>query len=265
MLRLLYWLLGRQFDRVYDLQGSWRSRIMTLLTQAQMRAGPVATPAYTHIPLPGNHGTHAFDRFNAVLLAAGLDAAAPLYRLPVSEQTAARVDSWLQLQGFADRHPVLMHVGASQAWPSKCWPESYFLRLAQALDLRGLQVIWLGSTAEHDVNSRLASQTGINACGELSLLELVALGRRATFAVTNDSGPMHVLSLSGIPVYALFGPTDWQRSHSLEQAGRVLVNPVPCSPCHLPVCPPQYQHVCMTGMTVETVLARLEKDGLLSP
>ena len=42
MLRLFNWLLRQQFDAVYDLQGSLRSRILTLLTQADMRAGPQA-------------------------------------------------------------------------------------------------------------------------------------------------------------------------------------------------------------------------------
>jgi len=97
MLRVMRWLLGQQFDVVYDLQGSLRSRIMTLLTQAQERAGPVPALAYTHAPLPGNHASHAFDRFNAVLLAAGLDAASPIAQLPIGPAAASRVDAWLHV------------------------------------------------------------------------------------------------------------------------------------------------------------------------
>jgi len=82
--------------------------------------------------------------------------------------------------------------------------------------------------------------------------------------MTNDSGPMHILSTAGLPVYAFFGPTDWQRSHAQGQSAHALVKPVSCSPCHLPVCPPQRQHVCLAGITPATVLARLEADGMLN-
>jgi ADP-heptose:LPS heptosyltransferase len=83
--------------------------------------------------------------------------------------------------------------------------------------------------------------------------------------LSNDSGPMHVLSLAGVPVYALFGPTDWRRSHALGQQDSVLCNPVECSPCHLPVCPPQRAHACLAGLAPGAVLARIEANGLLAP
>lgn len=263
MVRLLRWLLGQHIDVVYDLQGSLRSRIMTLLTQAQTRAGPAPALAYTHAPLPGDHGGHAFDRFNAVLLAAGVEAAPALPCLPVSMAALSRIDAWLQQQDLIGRRLALMHVGGSQRWPSKRWPEHAFLELAMALEGHGLTVIWLGGEMERTVNRRLAGNTGIDASAVFDAGELAALGRRAVFAITNDSGPMHLLSTAGLPVYAFFGPTDWQRSHALGQAAHVLVNPVPCSPCHLPQCPPQRQHACLRGLSPEAVLARLEADGLL--
>jgi len=265
MLGLLRWLLAQHFDVVYDLQGSRRSRIMTLLTQAQLRAGPAPALAYTHTPLSVGHAAHAFDRFNAVLLAAGVDAAPASPCLPVSNAARARVDAWLQQQDTGGRRLVLLHAGASQRWPSKRWPTDCFLELAMALERRGVAVIWLGGEAERAVNRQLAGATGIDATAVFSLVELAALGQRAAFAITNDSGPMHVLSSADLRVYAFFGPTDWQRSHALGQAKHVLVNPVPCSPCYLPVCPPQRQHACLRGLSPDTVLARLETDGMLQP
>ena len=265
VLGLLRWLLAQHFDSVYDLQGSLRSRVMTLLTQAQLRAGPAPALAYTHTPLSASHAAHAFERFNAVLLAAGVDTAPALPCLPVSKVALARVDDWLQQQDTAGRRLVLLHAGASQRWPSKRWPMHSFQELAMALESRGAAVIWLGGEAERAVNRRLAGTTGIDATAVFSLHELAALGQRAAFAISNDSGPMHVLSTAGLPVYAFFGPTDWRRSHALGQAAHVLVNPVPCSPCYLPVCPPQRQHACLTGITPNMVLAKLETDGRLQP
>jgi len=263
MLGLLHWLLGQQFDVVYDLQGSLRSRIMTLLTQAQLRAGPAPALAYTHTPLSGNPHGHAFERFNAVLQAAGLERAPALPCLPDNAAASASVDAWLQQQGLAGRSLVLVHAGASQRWPSKRWPREYYQQLALALEDRGLSIIWLGGELERDLNSRLAGVTGIDATAVFSLAELAVLGRHADFALSNDSGPMHLLASVSLPLYAFFGPTDWQRSHALGQAAHVLVNPVPCSPCHLSVCPPQRQHACLRGISPAVVLARFEADGIL--
>lgn len=264
MLGLLRWLLGQQYDDVYDLQGSLRSRVMTLLTQAQRRAGPAPALAYTHTPLPANRPQHAFERFNAVLVAAGLKPAAASPCLPVSAVAVAHVDAWLRQQRLDGRRLALLHAGASPRWSSKRWPEDYFLELAMALEAAGLTVIWLGGEAERELNRRLAEQTGFDASAVFSLVELAALGRRAAFALGNDSGPMHLLACADLPVYACFGPTDWQRSHAPGQSTRVLVNPVPCSPCHLPVCPPRRQHACLRGLSPDTVLARLAADGWLN-
>ena len=263
MLRVVRWLLGQQFDVVYDLQGSLRSRVMTLLTQAGKRVGRTPGIAYTHTPLLTTDGVHAFDRLNDILIAGGVAAASPALQLPVSATAASRVTAWLQQQGFAGRPLVLVHAGSSRQWPAKRWGEAHYQTLATTLEARGFVVIWIGGEDERALNSRLASHTGVDVTAAFSLAELLALAGHAAFAVSNDSGPMHVLSAAGLSVYAFFGPTDWQRSHALGQAARVLVNPVPCSPCQLPVCPPQRQHACLQGISPETVLARLAADGLL--
>jgi hypothetical protein len=45
----------------------------------------------------------------------------------------------------------------------------------------------------------------------------------------------------------------------------VLLNPVACSPCHRPVCPPGFDHRCLNELTPAHVLARLAADGWLGP
>ena len=86
----------------------------------------------------------------------------------------------------------------------------------------GLTPVWVGGTDDADINQSLAADGGIDATGALSIAELAELGRNARCAVTNDSGPMHALSASDIPVYGLFGPSDWRRNHALGQADYVL-------------------------------------------
>jgi ADP-heptose:LPS heptosyltransferase len=263
MLRLLRWLLGQQFDAVYDLQGSLRSRVMTQLTQAEKRVGGRAGIAYTHTPATAPGDAHAFERLNAVLLAGRVEAASHQSSLPVSPAAVERVAGWLQQQGLAGEKLVPIHAGSSRDWLSKRWPEAYFRSLAGALEERGLKIVWIGSQDERSLNARLAAHAGVDATAVFGLAELMALAAQAVFAVSNDSGPMHVLSAAGLPVYAFFGPTDWRRSHAVGQAERVLFKPLPCSPCHLPECPPQRGHACMQGITPAALVKRLQADGLI--
>ena len=37
----------------------------------------------------------------------------------------------------------------------------------------------------------------------------MALLKRCSVVVTNDTGPMHVADAVGVPIVAVFGPTDW--------------------------------------------------------
>jgi ADP-heptose:LPS heptosyltransferase len=156
-----------------------------------------------------------------------------------------------------------MHAGSSARWPSKRWDPGHFATLARALQERGFRVVWIGAGEDRELNATLARQTGVDACDRFSFQELAALGHCSEFAVVNDSGPMHVLAAAGLPVYALFGPTDWRRSHALGQQERVLCLGVPCSPCHLRSCPADKEHRCLHDITPDTVLSRLAADGRL--
>ncbi len=264
MWQLLCWLPGQRFRVVFDLQGSVRSRIMTLLTRAERRIGRQAGIAYTDVPPVPDAVVHAVQRLNALLNVAGVAPPAAEYAFAPPGRSAAAVSAWLETHLPGERKLVLMHAGSSRHWPSKRWEETHFIELARQLEARGLSVIWIGGEDDRTLNRRLALAAGVDATGAFSLIDLVALGSRAAFAISGDSGPMHLLSLSGIPVYALFGPTDWRRSHATGQRHRVLVNKVPCSPCHRRVCPPEHRHECLADITAERVIARLLADKLIA-
>jgi len=248
---------------VFDLQGSLRSRIMTRLTRAGMRVGRRPSPAYTHHPAAEHAGRHAGDWLNGVLAAGGGGGVAPGWRLPVMPAAQVRVQQWLQARGLLERPLALLHAGSSPHWPSKRWPAAHFRELAHGLGERGLHVVWVGGPGDSPLNRTLAAATGTDASGEFSYSELAALAGHAVFAVTNDSGPMHILAAAALPVYACFGPTDWRRSHAPGQAERVLHATAPCSPCRLRVCPPARRHACLQDLQPAEVLERLRADGML--
>jgi ADP-heptose:LPS heptosyltransferase len=262
----LGWIRNQAFETVFDLQGSDRSKTMTALSGAARRYG--LGPGFPYTCCPPNKGivggeVHSFNRLNRLLETIGLPPASADPYLEASEEQRQVVSNWLQEQNLLGRELVLIHAGSSPRWESKRWVNAHLITLATALEQQGLVVIWVGGPEDAFLNRTLSQVIGVDATAAFSLLELAELAQRARFGVATDSAPMHIMAAAGLPVYALFGPTDWRRSHGLGQEERVLSRWVRCSPCYLPQCPPERAHRCLAELKPETVLARIRHDGWL--
>ncbi len=259
----LGWLRAQRFSTIYDLQGNDRSRALSLLSGAPKRVGIAPRWVYTHSPERDDIREHVFPRLNRLLASAGVPAAEARPQIWPAPSERAVVDDWLAAEGLVGTPIALLHAGSSAQWTSKRWEVKHFISVARAIEAAGIRVLWLGAHDEIHINHVLASQVGRDTAGVFSIAGLAELARHARFALVGDSGPMHVLSTAGIPVYAFFGPTDWRRHHAIGQQDRVFVHAVECSPCYLGDCPPARRHVCLAEITPETVLARLAADGML--
>jgi len=70
--------------------------------------------------------------------------------------------------------------------------------------------------------------------------------------VTNDSGLMHVAAALGVPLAAIFGPTDPRKTAPWSQRAVLVRNEeTDCAGCKAEEC--RKGHVCMTGITVDQV------------
>jgi ADP-heptose:LPS heptosyltransferase len=69
---------------------------------------------------------------------------------------------------------------------------------------------------------------------------------------------MHVLSAASIPVFGLFGPSDWRRNHAIGQRANVIA-------CNGSV--DEHQGAdpadCLGRISCEVVWQRLDDSGLL--
>jgi heptosyltransferase I len=57
-----------------------------------------------------------------------------------------------------------------------------------------------------------AASAGAAAHIQCTITQLMALTRRAALFIGGDTGPMHLANLLGVPVVAIFGPTDPARN-----------------------------------------------------
>jgi heptosyltransferase II len=76
--------------------------------------------------------------------------------------------------------------------------------------------------------------------------------RECRFLLTNDTGTMHLASLLGLPVVAIFGSTEPRLTGPLGDGHIVLRHQVECSPCFLRECPIDFR--CMKEVSVEEVV-----------
>jgi heptosyltransferase-2 len=141
--------------------------------------------------------------------------------------------------------------GAAKRW----LPERY----AAAADLvarrLGARVAILGAAAERPIGEAIASAMRGPVrvlCGATGFPELLGVLSRLRVLLSNDSGPMHLAAALGVPVVAVFGPTDWRETAPVGPgAWRLVREPVHCSPCLLRECP--IDHRCMRRVTAARV------------
>ena len=75
--------------------------------------------------------------------------------------------------------------------------------------------------------------------------------------VSNDSGAMHLAAALGLPVTAVFGPTDERATGPLGHH-QILTNPVWCRPCMLRECP--IDHRCLTRISTRRVFEAVSQQ-----
>ena len=214
------WIRKKKFNRIYDLQSNDRTSLYCALSNATYCAGNHPRFPYNFHPEEKYRGQcHSFERLNQIIVSAGISPAKPKPSLPATADAISKVDKWIKKHGLEAGNFIIIHAGSSKKHLSKRWP--YFAELAATLS-KNIKIVWIGGNDDIELNQHLSEFNGINATNEFDVLCLAELGRKAKFAITNDSAPMHILSCSAIPIYTLFGPTNPKRTHALGQNKRVI-------------------------------------------
>lgn len=238
-------------------------------------AQPRTRPFLTRV-LPEPAGCHV-RALGEVLAAAALDhlgcvappgpADANLTLTPDDHDEADAVAARAGVGG----DPILLHPGSG--WRLKNWPAARWGALATALHRRhGAVPLVIGGPGEAGLVAEVVAEAGgphaVGVEATLSLGGLAALQSRARLVVSTDSGAAHLAAMVGAPLVALYGPGDPVGFRPWSPAGRLRVvrTGLPCSPCgsfEAPPCGATTEPACVTGITVEAVLAAAEE--LLGP
>jgi heptosyltransferase-2 len=138
---------------------------------------------------------------------------------------------------------------------AKRWYPERFAAVADDLCRKwGAKVVITGGPSERDIADEIAASTKtrcLNLAGQTSVRGLMSLIKRCDFFITNDSGPMHIAAAFGVPLVAIFGPTDHTTTSPFSDRAVVVRQDAVCAPCLKRECPTD--HRCMGLVTAETV------------
>jgi heptosyltransferase-2 len=212
------------------------------------------------VPQPGEIPAHEANYYLELLRRAGwLDQLPSIgeVRLRLDPASLERAESTLREAGARGGSLRVAFAPGAAYGSAKCWPTERYAALADRLIAAAdADVILFGAPAERDVCQRIArgmKHRAVMLAGQTGIDELPALLARCRLFVGNDSGAMHVAAAVGLPVVAVFGPTDANATAPLTPQFTLLQEPVSCSPCFLRHCP--VDHRCMARVDVERVYA----------
>lgn len=166
---------------------------------------------------------------------------------------------------FGQQPLFLVNPNASELLVQRRWSPEQFALLINALENKWPDSLILitGSSAELAYVENVRKLSGVcrafNFAGQVSFEQLPALYDLSDVMVTNDSGPGHFSSVTGLHTVVLFGPETPLLYGSLGNSISVTAN-LACSPCvsaanHRKT--PCKDNICMKSITVEQVLAQM--------
>jgi len=259
-------LRAQKFDLALLLQNAfeaawiaWRAGIPERIGYARDGRSPLLTKALP-VPEPGEIPVHEQYYYLELLRRAGWLDTLPnesFIKLNVPEENRQHAEEFLLSVG-ARPDSLRIGIGAGASYGSaKCWPPDRFAELANRLQTQsGADVILFGTSSEVPVSSAIAAgmrRPPIDLTGKTPISDLPSLLSQCHLFIGNDSGAMHVAAAVGLPVVAVFGPTDPFGTAPVTPRCTIVQEKPYCSPCFLRRCPTD--HRCMMRVTPDAVEA----------
>lgn len=186
------------YSRIYDLQTSGRSSFYYKLLSAPKPEWSGIAEGCSH-----PHGNPFRDDMHTIERQAEQLAEAGITDVPDADISAldGEIDGFELPARFG-----LLAPGGSAGRPGKRWPTAAYRDLTRYMSEQGVVPIILGAEAEAADCAEVARDIPMarNFCNRTSLGQIAALARKATFAVGNDTGPMHLIALAGCKTVVLF-------------------------------------------------------------
>jgi len=160
-------------------------------------------------------------------------------------------NKWKSLKKFSNAKPVIgLNTGCGKRWTTRLWPNDYWIKLVNKLNVDGYFPVLLGGEAEDENNRYLAKMTGAYYPGYFSLKEFIALTSNCDLVVTQVSMMMHIVTALRVPL-VLMNNIFNRHEFYLYNNGMVLEPSTGCDCYYGNTC--MREKSCMNDITVEKV------------
>jgi heptosyltransferase-3 len=176
---------------------------------------------------------------------------------------------WAEEQVASLRPARVVQVHPVARWLWKCWDSGSMAAVIDWLqEERGARVIVTTGPVDRE---RERAREIVALCrtqplffdGDLSLTQLAALSSVTDGYFGVDTAPMHMAAAVGVPVLALFGPTNASSWGPWASRQRVLSAPCPCNEAQKQQCDWNAVRACLAAITPAQAQAALDELILL--
>jgi heptosyltransferase-1 len=253
-LRALRQRLSTHYDAIIDAQGLIKSALLSRKASGQ-RMGLDSHSAKEPLASWGYHQKIFIEKQqHAILRTRQLLAKALGYVVPDKLDYGLRARFPAQT---TDKTLLFFH---ATTWPSKHWPEPYWVELAKIAHATGYQVLlpW-HSEAEKQRATRIA-QHGGRLLPQQNLTQMAQTLAQVTAVVGVDTGLSHLAAALAVPSVTLYGATLPALTGTLGVKQQHLHSTQACAPCFRRRCPCPRTAVfpsCYQSLSPETVWSQL--------
>lgn len=258
-------LRQEKFDLVIDLQGLLRSALITFLSASKDRIVVDNTREGAALFYKKKMGSnakdiHAVERIMSVAQDMGWkkrNLGLNDFAISVPDEVEQKIDK------FVGCEKRLIIVNPFTRWESKKWSKESYVSLIKELISKGFLVAVTGAPSDQKEGKIIVDEVDnpylLDCVGKTSLIELVAILKKAEFMVSSDSGPVHLANALGIKTVTLFGSTSPLRTAAYLDGNVVVSVNASCSPCLKKECPlAENKNHCMNDISVERILENIK-------
>ncbi len=246
--RLIKDLRAEEYDMVIDFQGLFRSAFFTRCARTGNRIGfaspreKIAGLFYNHKLAIPMHSIHALEKnIQLVCALTGEPFEVLKPELIPPPQIKKSVDALLD--GFGGKPENTLGIIPGARWPSKRWEPEFFAKTVEKLHRESpdMHFLIIGGADDAEASEFICRHAPANRIksltGQTGIGELIEVINRCRALLSGDSGPIHIAAALDRKVFALFGPTDPERTGPYGGNHTIFQLPLDCIMCLKRECP----------------------------
>ena len=253
---------GQRFDLLINLQVYFKAGLITAMAPATRKLGFDRARArdmnwmFTNERIAPHATQHVQDQYFEFLDHLGIQPQPVEWRLTLSD-----AEKEAQQQFFAPLgRTCALVVGTSK--PQKNWAPENYARVIDELEAKGVRCILVGgpSPIESEAASRIMQLTRTKPVDALAndVRKVLWLLGGATFAISPDTGPLHMARAVDTPVVGLYGYTNPKRYGPYRKYTDLIVDGYARYPGEDYPLNAEYREDGMTRVSVDAVLEKAD-------